>query len=376
MPTERVSAFLTDVVTKIWGLNAVTTPRLVWLLNNTFRALSLLGLTLLELPRFLLDAPYRTSLLATLANDQVRAYFTYEFPQSPGAIHQWVTPVLNKIGSLIFDPDARLMVAGNRTINFRDVIDKRHVVLVNISKGILGEGASALLGAFIVALFQKAALSRANTTHRAPYYLYLDEFQNYTTDNIQDILSESRKYALSLTLAHQYMDQLAPDLRNAVLNTTGTLCSFRVSFHDAFPLAKELFPSSDFLATHKQVLKLRRFRGFLVPLLMGRDEELGWDGLAHELSGLAPRQLWVRRRGPGVPVKLQTLAIPDPTVTPELRAIVALLYETSGSIYGRRKQTARQEAQQSQAGWTIPLVNYTRSSKSREDASDASVWGQ
>src|SRR5690606_29192722 len=135
-------------------------------------------------------------------------------PKSPAGIQQWITPVLNKIGSLIFDPDTRLLLAGRSSLNFRDVLDRKLILLVNLPKGRIGEGASALFGAFIVAHLQKAALARADSRYRTPFYIYLDEFQNYTTDNITDILSESRKYAMSLTLAHQYVDQLQPHLRS------------------------------------------------------------------------------------------------------------------------------------------------------------------
>jgi hypothetical protein len=375
MPVERTAAFLTDVVVKIWGLNATNTPRLVWLLTNTFMALSALGLSLLDLPRFLLDHAFRSSLLTRLPLAGTRAYFEFEFPKSQGAMHQWITPVLNKIGSLIFDPDIRLLVAGKRTINFRDLIDKKRVLLVHLPKGILGEGSSALLGAFIVAHLQKAALSRANVGHRPPYYLYLDEFQNYTTDNITDVLSESRKYALSLTLAHQYLEQLKPELRHAVLNTTGTLASFRVSYHDGFPLAKEIFPASDFLTTRQTSLRLRRFWRWPVIQLSTRDEGLGWEGLAHELAGLPHRQFWVRRRGPGAPVKLQTLAMPDPVLTPELSARVQLLRQTAGTAYGRAKQAARRETDTT-ATWSAAAFDGLpgHSNGSRVDG-DIPFWG-
>jgi hypothetical protein len=181
---ERAALFLTDVIVKIWKLDTTTAPRMVRLLTHTFLALSCLGLTLLDLPRFLTDSDFRKHLLSRLANENARAYFAWEFPDHEGATHQWVTPVLNKIGGLLFDPDTRLMVAGHSTINFRHIVDRQRVLLVNLPKGIIGEGASALLGAFIVAHFQKAALSRASVSQRQPYYLYLDEFQNYTTDNI------------------------------------------------------------------------------------------------------------------------------------------------------------------------------------------------
>ena len=205
---ERLSLFLTDIIGKIWKLDLASAPRALWLLSNTFLALSNLNLTLLHLPKFLLDAEYRNSLLPRLTNPSALSFFQYEFPKNPRAAHQWASPVLNKIGSLIFDSDLSLMLAGKPRITFRQIMDRQLVLLVHLPKGTIGEGASALMGAFIVAHIQKAALARADSAYRNIFYLYLDEFQNYTTDNIRDILSESRKYSLSMTLVHQYLEQL------------------------------------------------------------------------------------------------------------------------------------------------------------------------
>lgn len=332
---ERVALFLTDVVVKIWKLDATSTPRLVWLLTNTFLALADLKLTLLDLPRFLVDTTFRERMLLRLKNEVARAYFDFEFPKTQGAVHQWVTPALNKIAGLVFDPDMRLMLAGQSTLNFREVLDKKLVLLVHLPKGLIGEGASALLGAFIVAQLQKAALSRADSLTRDPYYLYLDEFQNYTTDNIRDILSESRKYGLSLILAHQYLDQLAQELRSSVLNTTGTLVCFRVGYHDAYQLAKEMFPASDFLTTSET--RLRQWRWPLVTL-EERHKPLGWEGLAQCLTSLKLREFWVRKRGPYPPEKLHSLTLPQRVMTPELAVAVQRLRDASGGRFGRWKR--------------------------------------
>jgi hypothetical protein len=340
---ERLALFLTDVMVKIWKLSAASSPRMIWLLTNSFLALASLGLTLLDLPRFLLDSTFRESLLPHLANENARAYFLFEFPKSQGAIHQWVTPVLNKIGGLIFDPDLRLMLAGGARLNFRAVLDRRLILLVNLPKGILGEGTSALLGAFIVAHLQKAALSRANTGLRHPFYLYLDEFQNYTTDNVKDILSESRKYALSLILAHQYLDQLSSDIRSAVLNTAGILVSFRVGYRDAQRLATEIFPAPDFLTACETKFKLNRIGD--VPLLKveERRKPLGWEGLAQALTSLPPRVFWSRQRGTYTPVKQRTFEMPDPNLAPETLVMMAGLLDASGQRFGRLKRDVQRE---------------------------------
>lgn len=174
---ERIALYLTDVVIKVWKLSPEETPRMVWLLMNSFLALANLRLTLLDLPRFLVDTDFRMEFLPGLTNEAVRHYFEHEYPRTTKAAHQWATPVLNKLGNLLFDPDVRGLFQKQNTINFRQVMDERKIFLVNLPKGILGEGLSSLLAAFVVAHIQKAALPRADSPSRLPFYLYLDEFQ-------------------------------------------------------------------------------------------------------------------------------------------------------------------------------------------------------
>jgi len=340
---ERLSLFLTDVVVKMWKVDAVSAPRMVWLLTNSFLALSALHLTLLDLPRFLLDREFREGLMPRLQHQEVKAYFQHEYPLSQGAVHQWATPVLNKIGGLVFDRDVRLMLGGGSRLNFRQVLDHKLILLVNLSKGILGEGTSSLIGAFIVAHIQKAALSRADVQKRQPYYLYLDEFQNYTTDNIKDVLSESRKYGLSLTLAHQYLEQLSSDMYSAVLNTSGTMVCFRVGYRDAQRLAKEIFPSADYQISPNGKLHLKTSLFFPFLSLEPEKDGRGWGRLAQALAGLPARQFWAKRRGTSQPVHQKTFEVPDPKMTPENNTLVGRLYDASGRQYGRLKVDARRE---------------------------------
>lgn len=340
---ERLSTFLTDVVSRIWNLDTTNSPRMVWLLTNTFLALSNLGLSLLDLPRFLLDMDYREDLIDRISNRDARSYFLYEFPKSYGAVHQWVTPVLNKIGGLIFDPDLRLMLAGESGIDFRAIMDQGQILLVHLPKGIIGEGPSALLGAFIVAHLQKAALSRAEQNRRSSFYLYLDEFQNYTTDNIKDILSESRKYALSLILAHQYLDQLSNDLRNDVLNTAGTLACFRVGYQDASKLVREIFPSQEFLSTSTTSVVVNKIGNWPILGLESQSKPLGWEGLAMALTKLSRREFWVKQRGRRNPLKLRTQDMPDITLTPEIEKMKKELLDYSGARFGRLKDDVRRK---------------------------------
>jgi len=372
---DRGAHFLTDIIVKIWRLSPADAPRMIWLLTNSFLALSDAGLSLLDLPRLLLDNSFRERLLIRLKYDNVRDYFLYEYPKTQGAIHQWVTPVLNKLGAIIYDPDIRLMLAGKPTINFKQILDQKLILLVNLPKGILGEGPSALLGAFIVAHLQKAALSRAAQRKRQPYYLYLDEFQNYTTDNIKDILSESRKYALSLTLAHQYLDQLSPDIRAAVLNTAGTLICFRVGYHDAYQLVKEIFPSPDFITEVKRRYKIDHLESYPLAVIEESKEPLKWEGLTQVLTKLRHREFWCRRRGDFTPTKHKTFDMLDPVISAQIRIRRKDLIDYSGRRFGRLKTDIKRELNRRYKDREYFKFQNGSNSESDPKNDDENLWG-
>lgn len=357
---ERLAWYLTDVIVKIWKLEATAVPRTMRLLTFSFLALAEFGLSLVDLPRFLTDSTFRKALIAKTKYREVAEYFNYEFPKREAGVHQWATPVLTKIGPLIFDPDVRLMLGAHSTINFREILDHKLILLVNLSKGILGEGNSALLGAFVVAHLQKAALSRADTRQREPFYVYLDEFQNYTTDNIQDILSESRKYGLSLILAHQFLDQLHGTLRDAVLNTAGTLVCFRLGHHDGNLLAREIFPPGALQETHAEY-DLVQLAGQRIPVLQERSEELNHAELVTQLTQLQPREFWVKRRGPDAPVKHRSLLMPEIELTDELLKARDELIASSGKRFGKLKEEVRKEMNSARADARKgPVTNYEK----------------
>jgi len=338
---ERLSLFLTDIIAKIWKLDLASAPRTTWLLSNTFLALSDLGLTLLHLPKFLLDRDYREGLMPRLTNPSALTFFEYEYPKSVAAVHQWTSPVLNKLGNFIFDPDVSLLLAGRPRIRFRQIMDRELVLLVNLPKGTLGEGVSALMGAFIVAHIQKAALGRENSHRRPPFYLYLDEFQNYTADNIRDILSESRKYSLSMILVNQYLEQLTPEIRSALLNTAGSIACFRTGYQDGYELAKEIFPSQHPNGSGNH-LGPPLFSAQW-PRFGNEQQSAEWDQLARSISGLRFREFWHKQRGAYYPTKQRTLDMPLPTVTDEIRHNVWSLVATSARLYSRSKETVKQE---------------------------------
>lgn len=354
LPNERLAIYMTDIVIKVWKIQPVQAPRMVWLLTNTFLALSSSGLSILELPRFLSDPEFRIAIMPKVDSEVVRNYFLNEYPQKHSNAMQWSAPILNKLGNLIFDPQIRTIFTGKSTINFRHIMDSGKILLVNLPKGIIGEELSSLLAAFIVAMIQKAALSRASTHNRQSFYLYLDEFQNYTTDNIKDILSESRKYSLSLTLAHQYLDQLSSDLRSAVFNTIGTIVCFRVGYKDASVLVKEIFPSPEYSQSNGQELRLRSVNSILLPMVIPKIQVSNWDMLTRELVNLEMREFWFKKRGLNRPVKQYTFDMPDPILTTEKKRSIQMLRDCSGENYARLRIGLKSADTQVDSNFTIP----------------------
>jgi len=336
---ERIAWFLSDIILKIWKLERTQAPRMTWMMANTFTALADLKLPITATARFLTDPFYRSPLIDRLRNDSVRDYFLREFPQREEIVREWVSPLLNKLGSFLQDPDISAMFTHANGINMLELMDKRCIILVQIPKGLLGENTSNLLGAFIVAQIQQAALSRKSESERRPFYLYLDEFQNYTTDNISDILSESRKYQLSMVLAHQYLQQLDEEIRAAVLNTSGAIACFRTGFDDALHLAKHVFPTLDFQVKSRTRIGVTTIRSMLFPTVREEKEHQDWDGLAYRISGQKQREFWVRVRSQEQPLHLRSHDVPDPTMTTRTARRVQDLVDTSGRRYARLKRS-------------------------------------
>lgn len=336
---ERKAFFLSDTLVKVWRIDPLVAARMVRLLLYTFLALSELGLTIVEFPRFLRDVELRTALLKRIQNEDVREYFSLEFPKVHRDQTEWMQSSLNKVGTFAMDRDIRLIFGQQRsTINFREIMDGEKILLVNLAKGKLGHETSQLLGAFIVAQIQQAALARVDSLKRPPFYLYLDEFQNYTTDNIQEILAESRKYGLSLILAHQYLRQVPEMLRAAVLSTAGTLMAFRVGYEDGNILAREIFsPNID--AQRHRLWNLPFLPEFPLPLgdLEFRPLDTEWERYTLALTRLQNREFWVKRKGPYAPQKFRAYTIPRPERSDRIECLRRNLMERSGRRYGRPK---------------------------------------
>jgi len=163
----------------------------------------------------------------------------YHFRQKADA----VAPIQNKLGALLSDPTLyRILAAPREDLKFRSMMDNGEVLIVNLAKGQLGEDSSHIFGGLIVSTLCLAAFSRADTDDRRLFHIYVDEFQSFTTLMFANMMSELRKYGVGLTLAHQHLHQLEPDIRSAVLDNAGTLISFRVGAEDAPYLARGFQP--------------------------------------------------------------------------------------------------------------------------------------
>jgi hypothetical protein len=352
MAGHRASEFFRSIMTELWELDADDTPRMVWAMANAFQALSVLGLTLADLRDFLLSKPFRESQLVRLPAEMahVRQYFATEFGRAQGGAHAFSLPMLSRIGPLLFDMDIRLMHSGRDSLDFRRVLDDGLIVMVNLPKGSLTPETSKLVAAFVVARYQQAAISRANTwiddaSVRRPHYLYLDEFGNYTTSNITNILAESRQFNLRLIMAHQTLSQLSPDLRSGVLATSGVVTSMRVGYEDARVLAPIIFPRDDFFV-HRDVQYQTLGRDVATSVMARwQTRPYGWDGLAQVLANQPNRSFWSRRKGPFDPVNLQTHDVPDFVVTSKLEEQMARMREESGQRCGIRREDALKELQ-------------------------------
>jgi hypothetical protein len=232
-----------------WGV------RMEHILRNTLMALlERPGATLADVLRLFSDRAFRHAVVASTRNPTVRAFFRNEFGKlASGFRSDGLAPIQNKIGAFLADPILRRFVTEPQSdIHFRREMDAGTSILINLSKGRLGDDSSSLLGGLIVTTIGLAAASRADIEEaaRQPVLVYLDEFQNFTTLAVASMLAELRKYRVGFTMTHQYLHQLEPEIRHAVLGNTGTLIVFRVGSEDAVLLSNEfggIFTAADLL---------------------------------------------------------------------------------------------------------------------------------
>src|SRR5262252_68274 len=227
---------LMEVLKKMWA--DAWGVRMEHILRNVLLALlEQPDATLRDVLRLLSDKSYRKKVCRSLKNQTVKSFLQNEFERFTfGYRADGIAPIQNKIGAFLADPLLlRVLTAPEKDLHIRKIMDDGKVLLVNLAKGRLGEDSSTLLGGLLVTTIGLAAFSRADTdpARRRDFFVYVDEFQSFTTLAIVNMFSELRKYRVGFTVAHQYLHQLEPDIRHAVLGNAGTIISFRVGAEDA-----------------------------------------------------------------------------------------------------------------------------------------------
>jgi len=215
-----------------WG------PRLEHILRNTILALlEYPGTTMLGITRILSDDDFRRKIVRKIEDPVVKSFWVDEFAKMQDKFKvEAIAPIQNKVGQFLSSPIIRNIVGQPKsTIDLRFAMDKGKIVIINLSKGKIGEDNSALLGSMFITKFQLDAMSRANVPEkdRKDFYLYVDEFQNFATEAFATILSEARKYKLNLTMANQYIAQMPEEVRDAVFGNVGSVLAFQLGFDDA-----------------------------------------------------------------------------------------------------------------------------------------------
>jgi len=249
VPFERrplIASGILDVFEKLW--KQAWGPKLEHILR--YILLTLLDqddANLSDIIRIIEDEEYRNECAKNVVNEDIQRFWQREFKHyTKGDL----LPIYNKVGAfLVYPAISRLVISNTNEISFREIMDNKKILLVNISKGALGENVSYILGALILNSLSFSAFSRIDTPEdrRVPFFVYIDEFQSYTTQSLVDMLAELRKFKLGMIMAHQYLTQLSDEIKDSVLGNVGTIIAFRLGVSDAAYFAKEFYPVFDIL---------------------------------------------------------------------------------------------------------------------------------
>lgn len=256
---------------KIWV--DAWSARMEHILNNTILALlEYPGSTLLGVNRMYADKGFREEVVSKVTDPGVKSFWNEEFAKWDERFMREATAAIqNKIGQFTSNPLIRNIVGqGHSSFDIRKLMDQKKIFLVNLSKGRVGEQNAGLLGAMIVTKIYLAAMSRADVAKSVmaelpPFFLFVDEFQNFANDSFSDILAEARKYKLNLTIAHQYIEQMEESVRDAVFGNVGTTIAFRVGPLDAEVLEKIFLPTF----TAEDIVNLGKYQIYLTLMIDG-----------------------------------------------------------------------------------------------------------
>lgn len=263
-----VASGLMGVFKKIWP--DVWSARMEYILNNSILALlEYPGATILGINRMLADADYRKKVVNKITDPVVKSFWVNEYARYTQRYEVEATAAIqNKVGQFISAPLIRNIIGQVKsTIDMREIMDKKKILILNLSKGRIGEDNSLLLGALLITKLQLAAMSRVDIPEekREDFFLYVDEFQNFATRSFINIMSEARKYRLSLILGHQYISQMEEEVRDSVFGNIGTIVSFRVGAEDAEFLEKEFVP--EFMAS--DIVNLAKYNIYIKLMIDG-----------------------------------------------------------------------------------------------------------
>ena len=272
-PAKRhlVVGGLMSTFKKIW--EDAWSARMEYILTNTLLALlEAKGTTLLGVNRMLSDKNYRNEIVAQVQDPSVKSFWVKEFANYTERMAAEAVPAIqNKVGQFTANPLIRNMIGQPvSSFDFRKAMDEGKIIIINLSKGRIGDENMKLLGGLLVTKIYLAAMSRADVPDRVikmlpHFYLFVDEFQNFANASFADILSESRKYKLNLTIAHQYIEQMDENVSAAVFGNVGTMIVFRVGATDAEALEKEFAPQF----TMEDLVNLGQFQMYLKLMING-----------------------------------------------------------------------------------------------------------
>jgi hypothetical protein len=260
-----------------WG------PRLEYILRYSLLALlDYPNATMLDITRILTDKKFRQDVLQYVEDPVVRNFWTIEFASwNDKFASEAVAPVLNKVGAFTANPLVRNIIGQPKSsFNIRQIMDERKILVVNLTRGLVGEDNASILGALLVTKIQLAAMSRADipAEQRSPFYLYVDEFQNFATDSFATILSEARKYGLNLTVANQYIAQMPIEVKDAVFGNVGSIVSFRMSADDARTMERYFEPQF----TQHDLVHMHN-RHFVISMTIGGEKVPGFSAISLNL---------------------------------------------------------------------------------------------